>query len=210
MEGITVVLGNHKATRIVDQLQHSYTRVLLDPNVSEVFAAQRQLRDRVYSKTWREHQHPFYNLTEPPLLIFTKPLDKTQRRRLALNSRHNRVHALFLAETAWPPAERANVDNLLLFPEDGALPAFDRWVFALPHVPVEDGECVWVGLRDGGAPRVQVFRPWSRHWTPETHWSFDRATRARVKQLLLGQRDAGSPLHRLDRNCMLCLLRWAV
>jgi hypothetical protein len=183
--------------------------VLLDPNVSEVFAAQRQLRDRVYSKTWREHQHPFYNLTEPPLLIFTKPLDKTQRRTLAYNSRHNRVHALFLAETAWSPSERANVDNLLIFPEDGALPVLNHWVFALPHVPVGDGECVWIKLHVV-APHVQVFRPWSRRWTPETHWSFDRATRARVKQLLLGQRDAGSPLHRLDHNCMLCLLRWAV
>ena len=204
MQGIAVILGNYKATRIVDQLQHGYTRVLVDPILSDVLAERKQ-------QARREGVARFVR-SEPLLLVFTKPLaDRQQRRDLLFHSRHWRVHALFLAETAWAPDERANVDELLLFPEDGVLPASNRWI---PHhrelLPsrLGEGECVWI--KWGRTTQVEVFRPWPRRWTPETHWSFDRATRARIWQLLLGQRDAGSPLHRLDHNCMLHLLQWTV
>jgi hypothetical protein len=226
MQGIAVILGNYKATRIVDQLQHGYTRVLVNPILSDVLAERKQ-------QARREGVARFVR-SEPLLLVFTKPLaDRQQRRDLLFHSRHWRMHALFLAETAWAPDERANVDELLLFPEDGVLPASNRWI---PHHLAEtewapygvlpasnrwiphhrellpsrlgEGECVWI--KWGRTTQVEVFRPWPRRWTPETHWSFDRATRARIWQLLLGQRDAGSPLHRLDHNCMLHLLQWTV
>ena len=238
MQGIAVILGNYKATRIVEQLQHSYTRVLVDPVLSDVLEERRREAER--------DGVACFIRSEPLLVIVTKPLlDRQQRRRLLFESRDWRVHALFLAETAWAPDERVNVDNLLLFPEDGVLPASNRWI---PHHLAEtewapdvgvdnlllfpedgvlpapnrwtphhrellpsrvgEGECVWI--KWGRTTQVEVFRPWPRRWTPETHWSFDRATRARIWQLLLGQRDAGSPLHRLDHNCMLHLLQWTV
>jgi hypothetical protein len=53
----------------------------------------------------------------------------------------------------------------------------------------------------------QITLSYQPAWSPKLHWRFHASVQKRVRLLLLGQRDAGSLLSRLDKNTLVAILR---
>ena len=106
------------------------------------------------------------------------------------------------------------IEQVLKFPAaDGSPSKYpDRDpILGKPKGIVPFGSCVKISVHKhtvstwsyGGS----IWRPWQKPWTPEQHSLYPESVKQRVRFLLLAQLDYGSLLGRLDKACLLQILR---
>ena len=212
-QAVTLLVGEYRTTRIVEQIASLYSVVLHNPDnlwnrIDE--------RNRSFTHTLSEQQ---------PMVHWLWVFDFSN-----LAEEHCRV---LLANGTW-----WLIDILLLDPTwtfSFSLYGSTRWINHVLRFPLSDGSMLFPTTlkRDpfptenlGTVPfgscvrhrfkhqngttlgyNSSVWRPWQKAWAPEQHLLYPVSVRQRVRFLLLAQLDAGSLLGRLDKACLLEILR---
>jgi len=219
-EHIRILVGDYASTRVVEQIASEYSTCIWSP--SDIDTLLRKRRKDLAQK-------PLHPKPDLWLLIFKIDdeifhVSPDTIRKLLMNGKHWCVDLLFLdghAQRHWNPTERAEKDEILFFPS--TRPRYHRHLLRQYISPATDldelarqlntipfGHCFVYNSRlvyDSHAA-LTLWKPWPGLWTPETHSSFPKSVRERVRLLLLAQRDAGSLLSRLDKACLMEILRY--
>jgi len=211
---VTLLVGEYRTTRVVEQIASLYSVVLYNPDnlwnrIDE--------RNRSFTHTLSEQQ---------PIVHWLWVFDFSN-----LAEEHCRV---LLANGAW-----WLIDILLLDPSwtfSFSLYGSTRWINQVLRFPLSDGSmlfpttlkrdpfptenlgtvpfgsCVKISLNKHQTGTTlgynsSVWRPWQKPWTPEQHSLYPDSIKQRVRLLLLAQLDSGSLLGRLDKACLLQILR---
>jgi len=217
---IRVLIGKYASTRVVEQIASEYSTCIWNPEDIDALLLERK----------KDFIGKFKPNPKPWLIIFkidgdNAPENNVERLpvrwwKIQVNGRHWGMDLLFLDANArwrWNLRERVQFDELMFFrsicpqyqsvmlrqyTKDLSMRAEEEFMCRLKTIPF--GQCIT--LNGGGV--MPLWKPWQKHWTPESHSTFPPSVRERVRLLLLAQRDAGSLLSRLDKACLMEILRY--
>jgi len=209
---VTLIVGEYRTTRIIEQIASLYSVVQHNPD---------NIWDRINERN-RSFTHALPGQHWLWIFDCQSMVEKEPDSRVLLANGASWLIDILLLDPAWEFSLSLYggtrwIDQVLRFPlSDGSLlfpTTHKRDPFPRGNLgTVPFGSCVRHKFERQGDIALgytsSVLRPWQKPWTPEQHSLYPVSVRQRARLLLLAQLDAGSLLGRLDKACLMEILRY--